>query len=74
MPAILELFPEHHGSPPDKMFPVEICPAMRRNRSSSDGKPSKDGHLPPNPRTPWELLLFSCHSLFITNHVLSSMT
>ena len=47
---------------------------MRRNRSSTDEKPFKDGHFPPNLRTPWELLLFSHHSLFITNHVLSSMT
>ena len=48
VPAVPELFPEHHGSPPDKMFPGKIRPAMRRNRSSTDGKPSKDGHLPPN--------------------------
>ena len=47
---------------------------MRRNRSSTDEKPFKDDHFPPNPPTPWELLLFSYHSLFITNHVLSSMT
>ena len=63
------------------MFPIASSTSGRRPLPLADAgpfpdKPDSFENAASVLRRKWagELLLFSCHSLFITNHVLSSMT